>query len=95
MTKFRDRSALLLAFLLCAGLGLAFRKALVLCPSMADQRDVRQGQAKGFAVAHHAGKRHTAHIDAVIGALAADQPVALGLSTSALICQNDLNGRFD
>ena len=78
----------------CARLGLAFRKALILGPGVANQRDIRQRQAKGLAVADHAGKRHPAHIDAVIGPLAADQPVALCLAARPLIGQDHLDGGF-
>ena len=62
---------------------------------MPDHRDVRQCQPECLAVANHTGKRNAAHIDAVIGALAADKAVPLRLSAGALVSKDDLDRRID
>ena len=75
------------------GQRLALRETLLLGPGVANHRNVRKRQAEGLAVADHAGKRYTAHIDSVVGALAADQPVTLRLAAGPLIGQDDLDRR--
>ena len=75
------------------GQRLALREALLLGPGVADHRDVWKCQAEGLAVADHAGKRDAAHVDAVIGTLAADQPVTLRLAAGPLVGEDDLDRR--
>jgi hypothetical protein len=58
---------------------------------------VHAGQhgAEHLAVAHHAADRDAAEVDAVVAALAADQPGALALAAGAVVGQRDLQRGVD
>ena len=53
-----------------------------------------QARPEGFLVLDHALHRHAAEIDAVIGALAADETNTLALALGAVILQRDLQRRI-
>ena len=55
----------------------------------------RHHGAEGFAVLDHAGERHAADIDAVIGALAADEALALAVAPRAVIGERNLDRGID
>ena len=57
--------------------------------------DPRQHVAEGAAVVDHAADRDAAEADAVIGALAADEPRARALAARAVIGERDLERRVD
>ena len=57
---------------------------------MADMIDARKMRCERPAVVHHAADRHAAETDAVIAALAADQPRARALAAHAVIGERDL-----
>ena len=60
-----------------------------------DMIDARQMRREGAAVVDHAADRHAAEADAVIAALAADQPGAGRLAGGAMIGQRDLQRGID
>ena len=71
--------------------GLAAREGVVLQAVCVRQViDIRQQRAELLAVAADAADRHAAEADAVIAALAPDQPHALAFAAGALIGERDL-----
>jgi hypothetical protein len=76
---------------MCAPLGLAARECVVLqVEGVAQVIDAWQHRTIGAPVGDHAADRDAAEADAVIGALAADQPGPLALAARHVIGQRDL-----
>jgi hypothetical protein len=76
-------------------LGPAVAEELVAGEGVAQHHHVGHGDREGLAVLDHAGKRHTAHVDAVIGALAAHEAQALGLAAGPVIGHHHLQRGVD
>ncbi len=76
-------------------LRLPARETCVRRPGVAQMRDPRHHRAERVAVAHHAAQADAADIDAVIGALAADEPGALPLALGGVIGHRDLERGVD
>ena len=62
---------------------------------MTHGHNIRQGNREGFPVLDHACQRHTAHIHAMIGPLAADKAQTLSLAVGAVISHHNLHRRFN
>src|SRR5258707_15180403 len=62
---------------------------------MADMIDARKMRCERPAVVHHAADRHATEADAVVAALAADQPGAGRLTGRAMIGHRDLERGVD
>ena len=58
-------------------------------------RDAGQADAERLAVLDHAGDRDAAEVDAVIGAVAADQADALALAARPVVGERDLERGVD
>src|SRR5690606_33042362 len=61
---------------------------------MADVVDAGDARAEGLPVRPDAAHRHAAEVDAVVAALAADQPEALALAAGTVVGKRDLEGRI-
>src|SRR5262249_44947763 len=77
-----------------AGCRFATAKPVFRQQGRTQMHDAGHDGTEGLAVAHHAAKRDTADIDAVIGALAADEARALALAIGDMIGERDLDGAF-
>ena len=77
------------------GLGLAARELVIRQHGMAQMADAGQSGAKGLFVVDHAGHRDAAEVDAMVGALAADEARALPLAARTMVGQGDLQRRID
>ena len=79
----------------CAFLRLSSLEGSFARVRVADERHVRQREAEGLAVAHHARQRGSSHIDTVVGAFARDESAAVSVSFGAVVGERHFHGGID